>query len=544
MTYTQPVKAASRSALWKHAVESLTVKRGTARILEHSYMEALWRFAWDDVLARVMDIEQHRDLIRDYFHDWVAFSESSYGSKGSDELRVAYFCGPEPENDLKELLELGVRIENVWAFESDQTTYKQALQRARNDFPFLKIFPGSLSDFFKTTHLAFDIVYLDFTGSLITRSLSTLGTLHAVFDEQALSDLGVLVVNSCEPDATDDVCEFLAAYYRFQPMVECTAYGEEPHEEEGQRTAWFSEPASCHGYEFEDLKRIAETHLTDVYSAFATSYPLYYSSFLSPTLRFLRNNSLRRQLFTADKSALMEAFDRMSDSSVFMELLGLKEGGKEGRISGDRLLNVEGFPFWNFIDTLKTKAGDLGKYWFSEFSRPASGVSVLDAARFRESLSETLAGYDGLLATNIKEEIRRVNAAIPDARYALFCDLPMAHLWLELALNQLGAPYHANVQNHRRWTYKAKVRRMHLDAFTFDRCRSLYDFLPMVDMYGDVLKNQLPQMIVRCCIDAIGKQSRWPLSNLYYGSNVACIGDVEGAEFAELRARVDLDKHS
>ncbi|HVZ44603.1 MAG TPA: hypothetical protein VHA82_12405 [Ramlibacter sp.] len=539
MSYKQAVKSESRSELWRHAVETLTAQRDTTRILAPSYMEAVWQYAWGDVLSQVMDIEPHRDHIRAYFDYWAEFSESSYGAKGPDELRVAYFAGPEPENDLHELLRLGVRIENVWAFESDQTTYKEALRRAREGFPVLKIFPGSLADFFKTTHVAFDIVYLDFTGSLVARSLATLGTLHAVFDEQALSDLAVLVVNSCEPDVSDEVCEFLAAYYYFQPMVECTAYGEQPREEDGKIVSWFSEPASSHGYEFDDLKRIAASNLTDVYSAFATSYPLYYSSFVSPTLRFLRNGALRRQLFTADKSALVEAFDRMSDTSVIRELLGLDAGESKG-IRGDRLLNVHGFPFWNFVDTLRTKGGDLGKYWFSEYSRGVGGVSVLDAARFRESLPETLAGYDGLLAANIKNEIRRVNAAIPDARHALFCDLPMPHLWLELALNQLGAPYHANVENQRRWTYTAKVRRMHLDAFTFDRCRSLYDFLPMVDMYGDVLKNQLPQMIARCCIDAIGKQGRWPLSNLYYGSNVACIGDCEGAQFAELQARVKL----
>jgi len=63
----------------------------------------------------------------------------------------------------------------------------------------------------------------------------------------------------------------------------------------------------------------------------------------------------------------------------------------------------------------------------------------------------------------------------------------------------------------------------------------------MVDMYADVLPNLLPQMIARCCIDAIGKEARWPLSNLYHGSNVVCINDVEGASFAELSARVEVD---
>ncbi|WP_155640886.1 hypothetical protein [Burkholderia pseudomultivorans] len=489
-----------------------------------------------------MDLGRHRAAIEQYFEDWLSYSESTYNTKSPSDLRVAYFSGPEPENDLAELLSLGIRIENVWAFEADQGAYRQALTKARVQFPSLKIFLGSIAEFFRTNHLTFDIVYLDFTGSLVSRSLATLGPLHATFDEQALSDLSVLVVNTCEPDPTPEVCDFLASYFYFQPMVECTVYAKEPHREATGDIAWFSESATAHGYELSELSKLAGGNMTQVYSAFATSYPLYYSAFLSPTLRFLRNGALRRQLFSADKTAHAEAFGRMSDVSEIANLLDPQPDGRPNiHISGDRLFNSDTFSFWNFVDTLKTNAGDLGKYWHAEYSKPKDGASVLDAARFRESLRETLAGYDGLLSENIKSEIRRVNAAIPDARGGLFCDVPMAHLWLELALNQLGAPYHASVKNQRRWTYKAKTRQMHVDAFTFDRCRSLYDFLPMVDMYADVLPNLLPQMIARCCIDAIGKEARWPLSNLYYGSNVVCINDVEGASFAELGARVPID---
>lgn len=538
MTYTQDNKVKSRKALWNHAVSTLTINRESSRILNPEYLKTLWSYSWHDVLANVMDLSGYDEFLDGYLNNWLEFSNSCYGTKRPDELRVAYFSGPEPENDLAELLSLGVRIENIWAFESDKSTYNSALSKARLSFPFLKIFPGSLTDFFKTNHLSFDIIYLDFTGSLISKSLKTLSALHAVFDEQALSDLGVLIVNTCEPDPTPEICEFLASYYYFQPMVECTAYGKPPHEDDGEMTSWFSEPATAHGYEIEDLKRIAEHNISDVYSAFSTSYPLYYSNFISPTLRFLRNPSLRRQLFSTNITDHNEAFERLSDISSFFEEHNSDE---EVVISGDRIFNSDAFPFWNFIDTLSSKAGQLGKYWFNEFSKTTNGASILDASKFRESLSETLYGYDGLLSDKIKTEIKRVNAAIPDARGGLFCDVPMAHLWLELALNQLGAPYHANIKNHRRWTYKAKVRQMHVDAFTFDRCRSLYDFLPMIDMYGDVLENLPPQMIVRNCIDAIHKEIRWPLANLYYGSNVACINDdIKGADFGELRARIEI----
>jgi hypothetical protein len=542
MSYKQDSKEKSREELWRHAISAVTVARKSSRVLNLEYLETLWNYAWDDVLSHVLDVSKERHRIAEYFANWAEYSESCYSEKSPKDLRVAYFSGPEPENDLRILLSLGIRIENVWAFEADKDTYSKALEKARENFPFLKIFPGSLGDFFKTNHLTFDIIYLDFTGSLVARSLKTLSVLHAAFDEQALSDLSVLVVNSCEPDATQDNCDFLSAYYYFQPMVECSVYGESPHQEDNKLISWFSEPASAHGYEPKHLSQMAANNMRGVYSAFATSYPLYYSNFISPTLRFLRNGSLRKQLFSSDKTTHKEAFDRMSDvSSLLSEFMPDSESNDDNIISGDRIFNADSFPFWNFIDSLQSMGGALGQYWFNEFSKSKDGASVLDAAKFRESLAETLSGYDGLLSDNIKKEIRRVNSAIPDARGGLFCDVPMAHLWLELGLNQLGAPYHSNLNNHRRWTYKAKVRQMHLDAFTFDRCRSMYDYLPMVDMYGDVLENLLPQLIIRCCIDAIGKQIRWPLPNLYYGSNIACINDdIKGADFGELEARVEI----
>lgn len=542
MSYKQESKRESREELWKHAVSTLTTTRGSSRILNRKYIENLWNYAWDDVLSQVMDISGDRKLISEYFENWSSFSDSCYEVKRPEDLRVAYFSGPEPENDLNQLLSLGVRIENVWAFEADKNTYKKALEKARKHFPFLKIFPGSLGDFFKTNHLSFDIIYLDFTGSLIGKTTKTLSVLHAVFDEQALSDLGVLIVNSCEPDPTPDICDFLSAYYNFQPMVECSVYGKPPNKDNNELISWFSENASAHGYELKDLSNMASSDMYGVYSAFATSYPLYYSNFISPSLRFLRNPTLRRQLFNTDKAMSNEAFERMGDVSSFLsEFMPDEDSSENFKVSGDRIFNADAFPLWNFIDTLKSTGGELGKYWFNEFSKPRDGASVIDAAKFRESLAEALSGYDGLLSGNIKNEIKRVNAAIPDSKGGLFCDIPMAHLWLELGLNQLGAPYHANINNHRRWTYKAKVRRMHVDAFTFDRCRSLYDSMPMVDMYGDVLQNLLPQIMARCCIDAIGKETRWPLPNLYYGSNLACINDgIEGANFGELHARVEI----
>jgi hypothetical protein len=496
MIYTQSVKNQSRGSLWQHAVKSLTSNRGNSRILAEKRMKALWNHVWNKVIQVGVDVSFSQNDIDKYFDGWAEFADSCYGTKNPNELRVAYFSGPEPENDLSELLKLGVRIENIWAFESDGKIYEEALSKARLEFPKLKIFPGSLADFFKTMHLTFDIIYLDFTASLVSPGWKTLGPLHGVFDEQAMSDLSVLIVNSCEPDNTPEICEYLAAYFCFQPMVEGTVYGQDNVVDNTGEFSNFQESASVHGYHLEDLQYIIKENISAVYSAFSTSYPLNYSNFISPTLRFLGNPILYRQLFS-EKNKSNSVFGQLSDKSVFDNISQYIIGNinEDISIKGDRLLNVEGFPLWNFIETLQQCEGDFSKKWFDQFNRnQKEKFSILNAAQFREALTEAPEGYAGLLSNKIKEQIMRVNAALPEKNGYSFCDIPMPHLWLELALNQLGAPFHANIDNHRRWTYKAKVRRMHIDAFTFDRCRGLYDYLPMIDMYGDTFKKLLPQM--------------------------------------------------
>ncbi|MDC5521954.1 hypothetical protein NRA58_16285 [Acinetobacter baumannii] len=152
----------------------------------------------------------------------------------------------------------------------------------------------------------------------------------------------------------------MSAYYYFQPMVECSVYGELP-QEDNKLVSWFSEPASAHGYGPEHLSQMFSKNMSGVYSAFATSYPLYYSNFISPTLRFLRNSSLRKQLFNSDQATYKEAFDRMGDvSSLLSEFIPDLEPNDDNIISDDRIFNLDSFLFWNFIDSLQSMGGALG----------------------------------------------------------------------------------------------------------------------------------------------------------------------------------------
>lgn len=84
-----------------------------------------------------------------------------------------------------------------------------------------------------------------------------------------------------------------------------------------------------------------------------------------------------------------------------------------------------------------------------------------------------------------------------------FCDVPMAHLWLELLLFHYGHPYHTNIGNHKRYSYTAKKRKMCLDIFTLDKCRALYDWIPMLEYFIYDMQDNNRQMITRMCIDAL-----------------------------------------
>jgi hypothetical protein len=133
-----------------------------------------------------------------------------------------------------------------------------------------------------------------------------------------------------------------------------------------------------------------------------------------------------------------------------------------------------------------------------------------------------------------------VYAALPDREGGLFCDTPMVHLWAEAALYQLGFPYHINVRQHWRRTYKAKVHQMYLDSFVLDQCRAFYDWMPMIELYGQDLKSPERQLIARICMDAISKARGEVVPNLYWAANVICFGTRDWATRAEIPRRSEL----
>jgi hypothetical protein len=208
----------------------------------------------------------------------------------------------------------------------------------------------------------------------------------------------------------------------------------------------------------------------------------------------------------------------------------------ENFIGSEFFLSPEKYPMYHFIRELK----DINSNWFNHYTDKENEISRFDAIKFRGLLLTSCEGYANVLSETLKEAIPKIYKEIPDKNGGIFCDVPMDYLWLELALNQLGYPYHSNVKNHKRHKYIAKERKMFVDVFTFDRCRALYDWLPMIEFYADNLMSIEKQIVVRSCIDAIRKESTYTIDNLYLGSNLIGFGEKSWVNFATLEEREDF----
>lgn len=133
-TYKQTIKEKSRRSIWEHAVSSLTTNRSDSRILDKAYLKNLAGYVERNSGWSINLLE---------FQNYLQFLDVVYGKKTPEELKVAFHCGPEPENDVEVLLSLGVRLENMFAFEKEKNEFGKAVSSLRGKYPQLKIFNGT-----------------------------------------------------------------------------------------------------------------------------------------------------------------------------------------------------------------------------------------------------------------------------------------------------------------------------------------------------------------------------------------------------------------
>jgi len=532
MTYKQTTKDKSRKTIWKHAVESLTSKREESRMLNKEYLTKLSGY-----------VESKSGWMLDPFEltNFLQFVDISYGQKTPDLLKVAFFCGSEPENDVETLLTLGVRLESMYAFERDKDEFKKAVLALRGKYPQLKVFNGSIDDFALMHNTVFDIVYLDFTSTI----LSCYKTICCILDNNMLAPLGVLAVNTTYMDKQEENIDFLANYFFYDVFYEgCIYHGEEYGRHQHEAPVFDRmEGSSCMGWESpDDLRPYIENNFKLAYSAFQTDFINGYANMTKPAYttfsrpitqkRLLKINKVK-DLLKYDKAYNQMDFDYYNDGNNLFSLKlrqTLDNGLKQFYSTPDngRLLSrMDSLCIWEML----TNAHYVNEFDLSgEIGKDSNGEPLYEKIDIPSFLAESLEQSIGIIENAIKPKDYRM----------MFCDVPMIHLWYEMIINSLGYPYHTNVKNHIRHSYTAKTRKMCVDVFTLDQCRGFYDWLPMIEYQADYVKDFDKQMIIRMSIDAIAKHSLGIIKQQYFGSALIGMGETDWAKFYEFPFREEI----
>lgn len=299
-SYKQGVKDKSRRSIWEHSVASLTSKRKESHILDSAYLSKLAEF-----------VEEKSGWMIDPFlwSDYLHFVDLSYGQKTAEELKVAFFCGPEPENDVDVLLSLGVRLENMYAFELGKEEYKQAVAALRGKYPQLKIYNGRIEEYALMHNTVFDIIYLDFTVSL----LNCYRTVCCVLDNNMLSQLGVLAVNTTYMDQTEENVSFLANYFFYDVFYEgCIYHGEDYGRDKSDFPVFGRmEGSSCMGWDSpDDLRPYVEENFELAYSAFQTDFINGYANITKPAYSAFSRAITQKRLLKVNKINELLKYDK------------------------------------------------------------------------------------------------------------------------------------------------------------------------------------------------------------------------------------------
>jgi len=549
-TYDQKAKIRARRVALKRAVKLVTTRRDAAAIVPDAYVRRVWRAKrrgspYDAAAVSAL----HRSDIR----GWERYRGEVIGTRKASEITVAYLAGPDPENDLRELLRLGVRPENIWAFESRQADaragHERLAKRATRGVKFLHI---DIEDFFIGSSRRFDIIYIDACDSLpkASRLLVTL------FQHAALAPLGVLVTNFSKPDPTNtDLMDrhvyAIAAYLYGKDFLDLKHGG-------------WTDGAAAQGYVISpaELASLGEDDATPAweekffgdevrskfshyYGSFVTRHIMDIAALIAPMARLARTKFWSQ----LSSSSIDAAARRGRDMLVWPEwpepagddgpdaVVAIPKGGEAISETGTHSL-LQSFAMCGAYGELEghdlppeVDRKFIASWMESLRGKPGGKVSGADLA----------AAYYGLRgdADLQSDGLKRATEYPFRDRMPFLCDVPNADIGFYPAIAQLAHPSHCNVREVRRYRYIAKTMEMFLDVLPFDECRYVYDWQSVFSLMSGDWAKRSDQLIFRFAIDAIAKSARWYKSDFLHGCHAIGI-DFDRFQAAELRRRRNL----
>lgn len=505
VTYKQESKNKVRHTVIKHAVEILTTFRAEASCVRRSYIRDVYDYYIQ--LEESHEQDEAKKIDVSYIQEWEHMHTSNMGIKRPDELTVCYLSGPEPENDFMEFISLGVKPQNIWAFESEKNTYLQALNSIDGtDFMQPKIIKTSIERFFETTPKTFDIVYVDACATLISdqhalRSITTLFRYHR------LNSPGVLISNFAYFDEAilSEKQQYIDAIARYN-FIRNNRNAFLLEEKEGVR---FSNG-------FEKEKERVEESLQLSYGDFISAMICNSASISVPTLRFCNSNYLQ---------SLSKTKPIVNQQYTFQKVNSIKDNTLCKYLAMNRFLNQKGTRYYEGNVKIEKLSDELSAQY--------GGYDLLSSAQklysIRMENQDVCTELDNTLAF-----FERGNSMYQ------FLDKPNRILFFDAVINQISYPMHYVSDKVQRLTYVAKQTRMFTDLILFDECRYIYDWLPAIHQIPNAFSNPSWQYTFRFALDGLIKQ-RIKYNNEFFFQGSVISKEIKGFEEKQMPDRVRIN---
>jgi hypothetical protein len=532
VTYNQDVKKESRERLISHAIEALTSNRNESYLVSKDHFTKITDH-FNTLMHQCVgpgNIDFHNTYNWLFFggkNSWLKFYDSICIPKTATELRVLYLSGPEPLNDIEVLCNHGIRLENIWAIESNKSTYEEALESLKEAEIHIKIHRGKLEEFFELVNHEFDIIYYDACSPIISPNGSPLDVLKQVFMNKRLTSLSVLITNFAEPGENYNWGDLMGCWFGTKDTYEVPKADIE--------LGWENFFKVGH---FDQYSQHINQHQLEYYDNFLTHFIPAFAAEIIPMWQTISLGSLQNKYLLIGQE-LFAKLNAIRNHSVKVDKLD--DWFME---TPHFALAVDAYPLLNWANLIRDRLpkADIMNRFLDNKRKQVTLEDALYVGTLLKRFEESESGFKTFILDICSEQFKNLLTRLDffDRPMRITCDIPMKNLLVDLFYGLYGYPYIAHAGKTLSIKYKAKETTMFSNVFVFDQCRYLYDYLPTPDLWESFFKNIAHQTIIRGCIDGILR------NHIELNSSLFKWGFIEGAygEFgmASLNERIDLNE--
>ncbi|PJZ28379.1 hypothetical protein [Leptospira kmetyi] len=494
--YNNERKKQVRRLVINHAITSLTINRQKSLLCSLDFTKKLYHHINNYLKTHGSNKYKRKKYTSEQIftiNQWIPFFEGYSKSINPQNLKILYLAGPNPENDFNELVAQGVSPYNIWAIESDNEIYSDALKNLYSKNIPIRFYKTNLKHFLETVQEKFHIVYADYTSPLFSKRQNPILDLQLLFSKRRLEELSCLITNFSElKDNKEEWKNLILSWFAVQSDD--------------------SRPRSIYKYsKYEDIanfnyKKISKhKNIDDLYSPFIHSFVSFLSNRFCPalnTIEFMGNNSdnfiKAKEMHKSLEKYLDIDYKKMKSEERFMHIMPMLDPKIYGLIAWSRYCKENLGHF-----------AQIAGWLMHPNSYKVTNFDILHALDILYNY-EQMAGnkfdiVDMIVTERLKKFLRY--STFFDRELRLTVDIPMMNLLVDLFWGLIGYPNLMNPEAHLSLSYTANTNKMFTDVFVFDQCRYLFNLLPSLESTPLLFKKSHSiQLLIRSLMDQIRKK--------------------------------------